>query len=108
MIFNKSNILFTCILISQKEKSSNLNENLTEFYQWFVGFSDAEGNFLISLDRNYVRFRFKISVHIDDIEILNLIKTKLSIGIVINENKNYCSFIVQDFYDIKNNHKIDY
>lgn len=98
---NKTYILFTCIFISQNDESSKLRQEITKFYQWFVGFSDAEGNFLISLDRNYVRFRFKISVHIDDIEVLNLIKTKLGVGIVIKENKNYCSFVVQDFYDIR-------
>jgi len=56
-----------------------------------------EGNFSISFDRVIVRFRFKITLHMDDIEVLNLIKSKLGVGIVIRENHNYCSFVVQNF-----------
>lgn len=67
-----------------------------------VGFSDAEGNFLISIDRGFVRFRFKISLHIDDIQVLKLIQSKLGVGSVTEENINYCSFVVQDFLHIKN------
>jgi hypothetical protein len=73
-----------------------------DFLQWFVGFSDAEGNFLISIDREFVRFRFKISLHLDDIQVLKLIQSKLGVGSVTEENINYCSFVVQDFLHIKN------
>lgn len=76
-------------------------DNSDEFFHWLSGFTDAEGNFLITLDRDYIRFRFKIVLHIDDIEVLNLIKFKLNIGSVTTD-KNTCSFVVQDFYDIKN------
>lgn len=51
-----------------------------KFLQWFVGFVDAEGNFNISL-RNFQGNRynshiltFQITVHIDDINILNSIR----------------------------------
>jgi len=40
---HKKNFDFIC-----KENSS--------FLLWFSGFTDAEGNFLISLDRGYIRF----------------------------------------------------
>ena len=61
------------------------------------------GNFLITLDRNFVKFRFKISLHLDDIEVLNTIKSKLKIGRVsIEKSRNRCSFIVENFADIKN------
>jgi len=50
-----------------------------------------------------VRFRFKISLHIDHVEVLNTIKSKLKIGIVTIENRrNRCSFIVGKYEDIKN------
>ncbi|KAF2135172.1 uncharacterized protein K452DRAFT_330311 [Aplosporella prunicola CBS 121167] len=66
----------------------------------FNRFTDAEGNFLISIDRNYVRF--KISLHLDDVETLNTIKSKLNIGSVVTEkSRNSCSFVVQDFTEIK-------
>lgn len=64
------------------------------------------GNFLITLDRGFVKFRFKIScyaLHLDDIEVLNTIKSKLNIGRVsIEKSRNRCSFIVENFADIKN------
>lgn len=74
-----------------------------EFLYWFSGFSDAEGNFLISIDRNYVRFRFKIYLHIDDLEVLNTIKSHLNVGRVeLESSRNRCSFTVTNYGDIKN------
>ena len=74
-----------------------------EFLYWFSGFSDAEGNFLITIDREYVKLRFKISLHINDVEVLNTIKSNLKIGRVTLENKrNSCSFIVESYECIKN------
>lgn len=74
-----------------------------EFLYWFSGFSDAEGNFLITIDRNYVRFRFKICLHIDDLEVLNTIKSHLKVGRVeLESSRNRCSFIVSNYGDIKN------
>ena len=74
-----------------------------EFLYWFSGFSDAEGNFLITIDRNYVRFRFKICLHIDDLEVLNTIKSHLKVGRVeLESSRNRCSFIVSDYDAIKN------
>jgi hypothetical protein len=75
----------------------------SEFLYWFSGFTDAEGNFLISIDRQYVRFRFKITLHIDDIEVLNTIKSNLNVGNVTVESSRYrCSYTVQNYGDIKN------
>lgn len=92
------------------KSSNNLNENkpnnsdneFEPFLKWFVGFTDAEGNFLISLDRGFIRFRFKISMHIDTVDVLNLIKSKLGVGsVIIEKSRNRCSFIVQDFAAIR-------
>lgn len=50
----------------------------SEFLQWFAGFTDAEGNFLISIDSlGYVVFRFRIVLHVDDIEVLQKIRNTL-------------------------------
>lgn len=82
-----------------KEKHSN---EFKSFLKWFVGFTDAEGNFFISLDRGYIKFRFKISMHIDNVGVLNLIKSKLGVGnVLIEESRNRCSFVVQDFTEIR-------
>lgn len=87
---------------SAKLEKKNLNDVSVDFLHWFSGFTDAEGSFLISIDRNYVRFRFKISLHIDDIETLKTIKSKLNIGIiVIEKSRNRCSYVIQDFTEIK-------
>ena len=72
------------------------------FIQWFVGFSDAESNFLISIDRRFIRFRFLISLHKDDVKVLHFIKSQFNCGIVFKENFHYCSFVVQDLDHILN------
>lgn len=46
----------------KKEKKTFSKE---EFKQWLVGFIDAEGNFQVFMDRNYVRVMFRINLHID-------------------------------------------
>lgn len=41
-------------------------------------------------------------MHIDDIEVLKIIQSKLNIGrIVIENNKNSCAFIIQSFSELK-------
>ena len=84
---------------TQLNKEHNLNK---EFLFWFSGFTDGEGNFSITLDRTYIRFRFKINLHIDDFEVLNTIKSKLKIGkVILEQNRNSCAFIVEKFAELK-------
>ena len=99
-----------CHLSTYRNQNSNVRteHNIlkivsSEFLYWFSGFTDAEGNFLISIDRQYVRFRFKISLHIDDVEVLNTIKSNLNVGTVtLESSRNRCSYIIQNYEDIKN------
>ena len=99
-----------CHLSTNCNKNSNVRteDNVlknvsSEFLYWFSGFTDAEGNFLISIDRQYVRFRFKISLHIDDVEVLNTIKSNLNVGTVtLESSRNRCSYIIQNYEEIKN------
>lgn len=82
--------------------SVNNSEISEEFLSWFSGFTDGEGNFSIMLDRTYIRFRFKINLHIDDLEVLNVIKSNLNIGkIIVEEKRNSCAFVVQSFSELK-------
>ena len=53
-----------------------------EFMEWFRGFTDAEGCFSITNNRNSFSFKFYIGLHIDDIEVLNYIHNILKIGSV--------------------------
>jgi hypothetical protein len=93
-----------CNKNSDVRTKDNLLKNVSsEFLYWFSGFTDAEGNFLITIDRQYVRFRFKIALHIDDVEVLNTIKSNLIVGTVtLESSRNRCSYIVQDYGEIKN------
>jgi hypothetical protein len=41
-------------------------------------------------------------MHIDSVGVLNLIKSKLGVGnVTIEKSKNRCSFVVQDFTEIR-------
>lgn len=59
----------------QHTQNGNFNDNMVnkndEFLHWFSGFTDAEGNFLITIDRSYVKLRFKISLHISSFFFFN-------------------------------------
>lgn len=86
-------------VISGSVKSDNQTNK--DFLYWFTGFTDAEGNFLVTIDRKYIKLRFKINLHIDDINVLYTIKSNLGFGRVVEESKrNSCSFIVEDFLNI--------
>ena len=75
------------------------NELITEesFIQWFVGFTDAEGSFIIQIRNNSeVHFRFRITLHVEDSAVLFLIKDKLGIG-VVKISGNTCTFTIDSF-----------
>ena len=76
----------------------NVNINKTNFNEWFVGFSDAESNFLITPDNRgeHTRFyfRFTIGLHIDDKPLLQYIKAQLGCGIIVNNKDNTASYFI--------------
>ena len=74
----------------------------SNFLQWFVGFTDAEGNFIINrllkkdkLTTASFSFMFKIGLHKDDEKVLRYIKDKLGIG-GVRLYKDECIFNVTD------------
>ena len=72
----------------------------TEFLQWFVGFTDAEGSFWINIKNNSeVHFVFQITLHIEDSAVLYYIRDKLDIGLVTIQGKT-CSYRVHAFQTI--------
>jgi len=90
----------TCLNKNSDVQKDNFTAN-DDFLYWFSGFTDAEGNFLVSIDRKYVKLRFKICLHIDDIKVLYTIKSNLGFGRVVEESsRNSCSFIVEDSLNI--------
>ena len=76
------------------------------FIRWFVGFSDGESNFTIVFQKDKngnitgASFRYIIELHIDDINTLKYIKSKLNIGNNISEYGNSCKFTVIHRRDI--------
>lgn len=90
--------------LQYKSYSTNNLQFNDKFIQWFVGFSDAESNFTIhpvyNKDRTRVSrfsFMFNIELHIDDLNILTIIKDMLNVGnIRIDEDKYKCTFTVSN------------
>jgi hypothetical protein len=82
-----------------KSYSTISNENDKEFYNWFLGFTDAEGNFLILTLPTGFTFKFSIGLHIDDLHVLNYIKDKLGFGSVYAYKSN-CYYNVTKKEDI--------
>ena len=92
---------------SEREMKSGLTldfwrNNLDSFYQWFVGFTEAEGCFKVkpkyrdgkSIVHSFY-FEFEIHLHIDEIDLLYFINSILGIGKVYKrESSNSCSFII--------------
>ena len=80
------------------------SDNLKEFYEWFVGFSDAESMFIISpiISNGKVQafvFKFVIGLHIDDLALIYHIQAKLNLGRV-NIYSNIVTFTVNKKQDI--------
>lgn len=84
-----------------------INLDDENFIRWFVGFSDGEANFSIVYQKDTngniigASFRFVIELHIDDIDALRYIKSKLDIGNNIAEYGNSCKFTVIHKKDIE-------
>ena len=66
-----------------------VSKDYSEFLNWFSGFTDAEGQFGIVIYRKNAGFRFVISLHLDDLEVLKYIKYKLSSIIGKEVGSNY-------------------
>jgi hypothetical protein len=74
-----------------------------DFLQWYSGFTDAEGSFKINTKNNKeVHFVFQITLHIEDVAVLYIIREKLGIGIVSITGKT-CSFRIHSFQLIVEN-----
>ena len=71
------------------------------FLEWFVGFTDGEGNFHIKFtnlkNNTYknVQFTFQIGLHADDLEVLEYIMNNIKCG-HISKSNNRVNFFVND------------
>jgi hypothetical protein len=50
--------------------------------EWFDGFTDAEGNFCIKLNKTRVQLMFQIGLHWDNLPLLTFLKDKLQYGYI--------------------------
>jgi len=113
-------ILIVLVFLTDKNNNKfELNKNLLE---WLVGFTDAEGNFSITLRDNpgfgfnislkkkdikasnmskYVNLTFQIGLHVADLNTLKFIQIELRCG-NISINKNRCNYYISDYYWIRN------
>ncbi|PQE31504.1 LAGLIDADG (mitochondrion) protein [Rutstroemia sp. NJR-2017a WRK4] len=91
---------------TENEEYTKINIQDEVFINWFVGFSDGESNFTIILHKDSngiiknVAFRFIIELHVDDIDALNYIKSKLNLGNDISVYGSSCKFTVTHPKDI--------
>lgn len=73
------------------------------FYEWFSGFTDAEGNFYIHIG-TICAFRFQMNLHKDDINVLHYIQKSLGFspprGAEVRSYKNFSSYTVTKLKDI--------
>jgi hypothetical protein len=83
-IKEKSGAGFSFATDFQEGSQNNSYKDKEDFLQLFTGFADAEGSFIISTPKETkeIHFCFKITLHIDDFDVLYLIKNILAIGIV--------------------------
>jgi hypothetical protein len=100
------NVKFYSTLSSSADLEVSPDIEDEEFYRWFVGFADGESNFTIVFQKDSngdisgASFRFTIELHIDDINALNYVKSKLNLGNEIAVYGNSCKFTVIHRKDI--------
>ena len=99
--YNKINALLTGV--NKELPESPLN---TKFLEWFVGLCEAESNFLIRIRKNAkeevsgFEFVFRISLHKDDVKVLEYIKNTLGCG-RLNTERDVLIFSISQLSDIE-------
>lgn len=62
--------------------------NQSDFLEWFRGFTDGEGSFMVLKNRgNNFTFNFSIGLHVDDTDVLRFIQKRLGIGSITTKGK---------------------
>nr|YP_009649314.1 LAGLIDADG type 1 homing endonuclease [Rhizopogon vinicolor]QDA23228.1 LAGLIDADG type 1 homing endonuclease [Rhizopogon vinicolor] len=76
---------------------NSLSENKDIFYQWLVGFTDAEGTFSIDRQNNNWSLIFQIGQSNYNLRVLHFIKKQLGVGnIIVEKNNNLAQFRIRD------------
>nr|YP_010977143.1 LAGLIDADG endonuclease [Daedalea dickinsii]WNZ34348.1 LAGLIDADG endonuclease [Daedalea dickinsii] len=82
-----------------REYYPNNTEPKKEFLEWFIGFTEGKGSFVLAKRGD---LSFVITQSTEDIQILNYIKVNLGFGKVIKQSikANTHRFVIQDFKNI--------
>ncbi len=90
---------FESFYIKYKECYPNLNQPSKRFLEWFIGFSEGEGSFILAKRGD---LSFVVTQSSLDIEILNYIRDNLGFGKVIKQSvkQNTHRFIIQDIKNL--------
>ena len=82
-----------------KEYYPDLKEPDSRFLEWFIGFSEGEGSFIVAKRGD---LSFVVTQSSLDLEVLNYIKDNLGFGRVIKQSikQNTHRFIIQDFKNV--------
>ena len=90
---------FTSFYNKYKEYYPKNTQPDKNFLEWFIGFSEGEGSFVLAKRGD---LSFVITQSTKDIQSLNFIKNKLGLGKVIKQSvkQNTHRFIIQDFKNL--------
>ena len=88
---------FTDFYLEYNKKYPNNNMPSTSFLQWFIGFTEGDGSFIVSSCGNLM---FVITQSTTDIQVLNYIQQQLGFGRVIKQGHKTSRFIVQDISNL--------
>jgi len=97
----KTNSKLLITIPSYKNKEANFYYLEKSFIEWFVGFTDSEGNFNIKITGltnntfKNVQFIFHIGLHKDEIKVLEYIMNTLNCG-HISKSENRINYFVND------------
>lgn len=75
----------------------NVKVPSTSFIQWFIGFTEGDGSFIVSTRGNLM---FVITQSTADIQVLRYIQQELGFGRVIKQGHKTSRFIVQDISNL--------
>ena len=90
---------FSAFFSKFKENYPNLEQPSSRFLEWFIGFSEGDGSFILAKRGD---LSFLVTQSTVDIESLNFIKDNLGFGRVIKQSakQNTHRFIIQDIKNI--------
>lgn len=90
---------FDLFYLKYKEYYPKLNQPSKRFLEWFIGFSEAEGSFILAKKGD---LSFVVTQSSLNIEILNYIRDNLGFGQIIKQSvkQNTHKFIIQDIKNL--------